>query len=363
MLLEEYIQLLVDTTKEVYPKYIQNHILKGLEKKEIVKDVGNLSLDDSSFDLSEIPEEEKLVTSIQQSEEVAKFLEEWEFNKHYKYSVIFNYDEFERDNLDRAILSGEVLNFTTSIDEFDELASTRRNGFGEMEFTDSVIPTKYETDEFLFLKFNIRYQFNSFQEEHIAKFKYPILVVFFKELNVFEIRFDTIKNAYKDKDTLYVDNISMIHRWLRNVLGLDISNVNLEPKIESICKDKTNNVVVHSQCMSLRTGGKATLEVGGNADNLLPILGELKELMKRNKILFDKNEEIKELLEDFINDTEETADLPWIALRWTNNVKAKEIIVKFQHRYMGADYSLLQYLGSQTQVERMNYVTKYLIGN
>ena len=363
MLLKDYIELLVDTTNEVYPKYIQNHILKGLERKEIVKDDGNLSLDDSSFDLSEIPEEEKLIKSIQKSGEVAKFIEEWEFNKHYKYSVIFKCDEFKQEKLDEAVTSGEVLNFTTSIDIFDELVSTRRSGLGVMEFVETAIPTKYETDEFLFLKFNIKYQFNSFQEGRIAKFKYPILVVFFKELNIFEIRFDTIKNAYKDKDTLYVDNISMIHRWLKKVLELKISNIDFEPKIESICKDEMNNVVVHSQCMSLKTGGKATLEVGGNADNLLPILGELKELMNRNKILFNKNNEIKELLEDFINDTEEMAYLPWIALRWTNEVKAKEIIVKFQHRYMGENYSLLQYLGSQTQVERMNYVTKYLIEN
>ncbi|MEI4801289.1 hypothetical protein WAZ07_08100 [Bacillus sp. FJAT-51639] len=363
MLLEEYRQLLIQTTNEVYPKYIQNHILKGLEKEEIVKDDGNLSLYDDSVDLSELPDEEKLAASIQQSSKVAKFIEEWEFTKHYKYSIVFKCDSFDEKILSTAIHKGEILNFTSSNDSFDELVSTKRNGFGEMEFAESVKPTKYETDEFLFLKFNIKYQFNSFQEGRITKLKYPILVVFFKELNIFEIRFDKIKNSYKDKDTLYVDNISMIHRWLRNILKLNISNVNLEPKIESICKDKTNNVVVHSQCMSLRTGGKATLEVGGNADNLLPILGELKELMKRNKLLFDESEEIKELLEDFISDTEETADLPWIALRWTNDVKAKEIIVKFQHRYMGADYSLLQYFGSQTQVERMNYVTKYLIEN
>ncbi|MGE7763826.1 hypothetical protein [Peribacillus sp. NPDC096540] len=360
MFFEEYKEFLIQTSNEVYPKYIQSHLLKGLEKQDIVNDDGNLSLFGESIDLSELPEEEKLVASIEQRSEVIKFIEEWEFNKHYKYSVIFNCENFNREKVDNAILNSEILDFTSTDDSFDELVSTKRNRFGEMEFAEEGKPTKYETEEFLFLKFNIKYQFN-FQEGRITKLKYPILVVFFKELNIFEIRFDKIKNSYKDKDTLYVDNISMIHGWLKSKLGINISNVNLEPKIESICKDKNNHVVVHSQCMSLRSGGKATLEVGGHIENLLPILGELKELMKRNKILFDESTEIKDLLEDFISDTEETANLPWIALRWTNKVKAKEIIVKFQHRYMGADYSLLQYFGSQTQVERMNYVTNYLI--
>lgn len=363
MIFEEYRDLLIQTTNEIYPKYIQNHILKGLEKEEIVKDDGNLSLFDDSVDLSELPEEEKLAASIQESIEVTKFIEEWEFNKHYKYSVIFDYEIADDKSLNELIPEDEIQNFTTSNDSFDQLVATKRNAFGEMEFAEEVKPTKYETEEFIFLKFNIKYQFNNVQEERVTKLKYPILVVFFKGLNILEIRFDKIKNSYKDKDTLYVDNISMIHDWLKNKMELNIRNINLEPKIESICKDKTNHVVVHSQCMSLRSGGKATLEVGGNTDNLLPILGELKELMKRNKILFEESEEIKDLLEDFISDTEDTADLPWIALRWTNKVKAKEIIVKFQHRYMGANYSLLQYFGSQTQVERMNYVTKYLIEN
>ncbi|MDQ0186940.1 hypothetical protein ACFOST_17850 [Cytobacillus kochii] len=363
MFFEEYKEFLIQTTNEVYPKYIQNHILKGLEKEHIVNDDGNLSLFDDSMDISEVPEEEKLAASIQHRTEAIKFIEEWEFNKHYKYSVIFRYDNLDMDKINEGIEKNDIANFSTSGELFDQLVSTKRNGFGELEFAKGAIPTFYETDEFIFLKFSIKYHFNNFQNGHVTKLKYPILVVFFKELNIFEIRFDKIKNSYKDKDTLYVDNISMVHGWLRSKLGLNIIIVNLEPRIESICRDANNDVVVHSQCMSLRTGGKATLEVGGNTDNLLPILGELKELMNRNKILFEESKEIKDLLEDFISDTEETADLPWIALRWTNQIKAKEIIVKFQHRYMGTNYSLLQYFGSQTQVERMNYVTKYLIEN
>ncbi|PAL13751.1 hypothetical protein [Peribacillus simplex] len=153
---------------------------------------------------------------------------------------------------------------------------TFRNDLINLNLTkwEEVFTSRGLLKESLSFKFNIKYQFNNFQDG-ITKLKYPILVVFFKELNIFEIRFDKIKNSYKDKDTLYVDNISMVHGWLKSKLGLIISNVNLEPKIESICKDKSNHVVVHSQCMSLRSGGKATLEVGGHTENSLPILGEL----------------------------------------------------------------------------------------
>ena len=43
--------------------------------------------------------------------------------------------------------------------------------------------------------------------------------------------------------------------------------------------------------------------------------------------------------------------------------KKDNIIVKFSQKYMNQEYMLLQHLGFQGEMERMNYVTRYLVKN
>jgi len=140
------------------------------------------------------------------------------------------------------------------------------------------------------------------------------------------------------------------------------------------------------------------LDTGDNDEDVLPLLGELKELLKSNRELFEaspqvtekldnynemaihsreikelmtineelieQNIQIKELLDNFILETESASDLPWISLSWKHESKSKALKVKFSFNYMQKEYSLLQYyFNNKTEMERMNYVTRYLIEN
>lgn len=118
--------------------------------------------------------------------------------------------------------------------------------------------------------------------------------------------------------------------------------------------------------MFLSTGGNATLASGNYSDDvILPILGELKEIIKKNADIFDVDttgRKIKELLNDYINDAENTADLPWVSLRWANEVKSKSIQVKFIASNSDIkDFSLMQFYNNSRGIEGMIYVAKYLI--
>ena len=100
----------------------------------------------------------------------------------------------------------------------------------------------------------------------------------------------------------------------------------------------------------------------------MPILGELDAIIKDNSYLFEANEEcqqIKQLLEDFIKDTEETSELPWRSLRWPNEIKRRVIQVKFNFVNLlsgnSNDFTLMEYYTNGRGSEGMNYVTKYII--
>lgn len=151
--------------------------------------------------------------------------------------------------------------------------------------------------------------------------------------------------------------------WFQEVAGFELENINIPPVISYINKKDQDEVAVHSQAMSMSSGAKAELYVSENGDPILPLLGELKELMKVNEELFEQSPEIKNLLDKFIADTEDTSDLPWISLKWKADAKNEGMLVKFKHNYENKGYTLLNFFGRQTNMEKMNNVTKYIIEN
>lgn len=93
--------------------------------------------------------------------------------------------------------------------------------------------------------------------------------------------------------------------------------------------------------MLLVSGSQATLDSADSETIILPILGELKQLIEDNDDLFSQSPDIKLLLENFIVETEEEAHLPWITFTWNNRIKSKRIQIKFV--LSDQEYTLLNY--------------------
>lgn len=348
-----YREHLTATVLENYPKYVQKNLIKGMEKQNVVKTKQRTS-SENSLDLSEVPEEERLVAGIEKSQSVIRYLEKAEFIKSYKYAVIFNISNFDDTILDDLQEKGVLHDFHSENYTHDIL-------FDEKTYK-TVKPTKFILGNVIVLKFSRL--LTGFTTGGTKKqIKYPILAIFFKHLGVLEIRFDQVRNYFQEDDYFYHKQVEFVLDWIKDNVECEIENINLTPIIESIRKKELDEVNVHAQAMSLKSGGKAVLETGINENSILPLLGELKELIKANEELFNKCIAVKHLLENFILETELTSDLPWISLIWKGENKAKGTIVKFKHNYMNQGYTLLQYYGIETTMERMNNVTEYIINN
>ncbi|WP_407545345.1 hypothetical protein, partial [Priestia sp. HNGD-A6] len=352
----DYQEHLKSTIQEMYPKYAQRKLLKDLEKLKVINLKKNkTSTEDTILDLSTIEEQEQLTTGIVKRDEVTRHIERDEFLKSYKYAVLFNVSSIEEDTFIQLKESGKIHNFFAKDYSHDII-------YDGITYN-SIKPTMYTMGNVTILKFSkllTGYVPGTGTKKQI---KYPILAVYLKHLGVLEIRLDQVRTYFQEDDFFYHEQINFILKWFQENIDCDIENINLPPIIEHIGKKDQDEVNVHAQAMSLKSGGKAVLETGLNENYILPLLGELKELIKSNEDLFEKSPEIKLLLDKFISETESTADLPWISLIWKGKNKTKGNIVKFKHNYMNQGYTLLQYYGLQTDMEKMDNVTEYIINN
>lgn len=196
---------------------------------------------------------------------------------------------------------------------------------------------------------------------------YPVLLVLHKKLKLVEIRFDTVKRLFTggDRDqTIYIRLIDEIIDYIKEKYNIELNPIDLDFMIDLTKKDGNEDIKLISQYMNLATGGKAQLAVGNNEEYVLPIIGELKNIISDLKDELDKNLKIKDALEQFIFEKEETTDYPWIEVLFLNKegIKTRNNHVKFTFNYMNAKYSLITYYYNDALIgmERMNDVTKFI---
>ncbi|MED1602647.1 hypothetical protein [Alkalihalophilus marmarensis] len=348
-----YKQSMLQTIKETYPKYRQENILKELQKEGLIYVENPLITVDDSVDITDVPEEEQLVYSVQNSDTILKKVEDFEIKSSYSYSAIFSMSEYPAELLEQLKERNVIKNYSLNNDAL-------------ITDINNISPSYCEVDSnTLILKFSrLLNGFLPIEGDNKRQIKYPIIAVLYQDLNILEIRFEKVRGFLKNNDEyFYHKQITLVKSWVEEYLATETEALNLSPVIEYITQNEDKEVYVSAQAMNLKSKKKAILDTGENDEDVLPLLGELKALIKENQEKFDENPDIKDLLENFILETEQSSDLPWISLTWKNESKSKAIKIKFQFNYLKQDYSLLQYYGNKTEMERMNYVTRYLIEN
>lgn len=359
---------MLETIKEVYPKYLMERLLKTLEEKCVISREKNLlTVNSVSVDVSPTPDEAEvsefdiIEKAMHQNQDCLKVIEDLEYDYSYKYSTLLGLNEYPEEKIKALISQGQILDSSSQTFMYDNCSY-----FAEL---DIIKPTYKELNSnVVILKFNeIITGYLPVSENNKRTIKYPILALFFKDINVLEIRFDTIKSYLKNGDDFfYLKQAGKIIGWFEKFLSVELFPLNLKPVVDFISRKDSEEVDVAAQAMNMKSGSKAILDTGVNDMPILPLLGELKELMQANEDLFKANPEtiaIEEQLTNFIFETEETSDLPWISLRWRHHTKSKAIKVKFSFNFKGQVYDLLQYYGNNAEMGEMNNVTKYLIEN
>lgn len=228
-------------------------------------------------------------------------------------------------------------------------------------------PIRLEYQNCEILLFNKKYEAIHPQTGDELLLHYPVILVFHKELKMIEIRFDTVKRLFTggDRDqTIYTGLIKEILEYIKEKYEIELKPLDLDFMVELAKKDENEDLKLISQYMNLATGGKAQLAVGNNEEYVLPIIGELKNIINDLKEELDKNLKIKDALEQFIFEKEETTDYPWIEVLFLNKekIKTRNNHVKFTFNYMSKQYTLITYYYNDALIgmERMNDVTRFI---
>lgn len=351
MQLDNYL-LYLEKTAKASPDKVKKYLVRRLLDAGIAtknEDIsGQLYLDGiDSIDISGKNLTDQLIYCIHHSEKARHLFEKWEFEKDYKYSVLFTCDDF--DTLFEKIVK------TLPLDETCE---------NEYIFNSFATPVAHHSDEYSFLKFNLTFAAVHPLTEEEFLLKYPFLVVFHKHGELIEFRFDVVKRLYisgKKETTIYSDLISEMKDYLENHYNCSLTSLNMDFMVN--VSKRNPEVKLIAQYMKLPSGGNAQLEVGNNQEYVLPLIGELKTLLADNQTDLEKVPAIREALEQFMFEMEEMSDYPWIELLWENEIKTRSIHIKFVFNYMSNDYCLIQHYYSNFLIgmERMNYVIKYIV--
>lgn len=347
-----YKKLLTATIVEFYPKYMQENLLKGMEKKDVLslKKRKN-SIGDDILDLSDVIETtDQISQAIDHKDAAVKYIEKDEFFRPYKYSAIFLINEIDGSLFEELVKNDEMYDF------FDP----RFNNDFSSNKIDWVKPTMYSIGNTIMLKFSKTLTGYNSKTGVLQQIKYPIIAIYSKSKGILEIRLDSTRSIFRvGEHDFYEFQIHSVLNWFTKKLQAKVSMINFPPIIEFIKNNRISEVVVDAQSMAFRNGGKAVLENGINDNYVLPLLGELKELIKANEELFDKSPEIKVLIDRFITEAETLSDLPWVTLLW----KSDKTKVKFIFGTHDDTFTILQYYGRKSDMEKMDYVTQYIIDN
>lgn len=334
-------KLLQKTVLEEYPVYMQMDLLKFLEKEKMIHKNSKKKNLENLLDITEITTVNKRLEFIfGKLNNIYKKCEEFEYLRAYRYFAIFKFDEIEEDIIDELLNNKSIIKYGE--EEF-------------ISFTAQNPTVKIDNDKVIF-KFS--FYLRSKDDEN-DKMKYPVLVILDKEEKTLEIRLDSVKFKYKNKEKFYKETIDKVKAWLKSMLRINMEVIDFQAVSKYVKENKSNEVIITALKMK-RNGTMAVLDSASNEFLTIPILGELKELLLKNNEIFLKNKETKEIksiLDKFIKNIEETSELPSVKMLWYE----KKIRIIVLESYKDSDYSLLKFLDELKDGECMDYVTKYLV--
>jgi len=353
---EEYLSYIVGSIETYSTKEKKQLITlffnEGVAYKEIVQQTQISDMEAQNITGLELSEQiKKCITG---NNKAVRIFEKWEFTKDYKYSIICKTDDYD-------VFASKVKNDSRVKADENESAYMSDVRNVPVIFKPPII---FEMDDFLILKYNLKFEALHPQTEEELLIKYPLIIVLHKNEKLIEFRFDDLKRIFYydtiSKDKLYLHLTNIISDNLKNDYKIDISPLDLD-FIKTKAKD-SNEVKLIANYMKTSIGGNAILEVGNNKEYILPFIGELNLLMREKKEEFNKAPVIKELLEQFIYEKEEMSDYPWIVVLWEAEKKTRNITVKFIFNYMNSGFCLMQHYYNNVLVgmERMNHVVRFI---
>lgn len=194
-------------------------LLKKRKKTPRGKDILDLSEVESTI--------EQLSLAINREQKAVMHIERNEFYKSYKYAAVFHVDQINEDLIKDLQDKGEINNFLTPSYNHDFSTNILQ---GVAKPTSLVIGNVF------------MFKFSKILSGHIPgsgekkQIKYPILGIYFKHMNILEVRLDSASAIYRPSDLFYESQIGSVLDWFEKKLHSSFRPINFPPVIEYIKK-------------------------------------------------------------------------------------------------------------------------------
>lgn len=339
-----------------YSKSIQYQIIKQLEAKRLISFSDQRTLEDSQeilfFDNKN--DFENIITRTTAIPCNAKFYETLEYTKLYKYSVPFFYTT-ATDSIRNVLVDAKVQEF---IEEDYNPTYILNSSISDTD------PMFWEKDGDFFIKFVTQRSYirpsDDFEQ---VDYRYVVVIYINPKNNILEIRYDSVKYQNQPGMDFYERTVSFCIEWIKRKLGFYLYLCDHACAIDAVKNKDNSEIVMYKQMMQLVNGGSAELTASESRDYVLPFVGEIRELIEENEELFDKAEEIKNLILRYLDDKEDTANYTYIYIKWVKPVESQSYVVKLTFDYLNQTYTLMQHITGSCKdlgMGRMNEAIKYL---
>lgn len=331
------------------PKYLKQRVVNSIvennigtyspkAKPELIQ-LTNKSIDD------------KIIECINKEAITIKIIDLLEINKGYRYTVLFNYDDINMDELKNECIDMNSEYYNSISDSVDDLSKLY-----------------LEDDEHIFIKFHTKIKvLEKGEAPKWQDVRYPILFVFHKKLGLFEARFDRLK--YESDRNFYKTLMDTNLYWLHNKLNINWSHINMDSIIREIVDNHKDMVDELIWAGELSKSKNITLKVG--QDNIMPFFGELKiEIEKWKDKYKDKKDALDCLndLDNYLEMTKKYANEKFRTLRWikySKNGKSIEldepIDLRVTFNYSETMIDLINiYDNELNDMERIDYVVNFI---
>lgn len=276
---------------------------------------------------------------------IYKRCEEFDYVKGYRYSYLFKLADINYLGINEYFAQNKAIRFTSDNRINDNLVS---------QILDK--PTIKETDSHIYFKFSLKV--NSFVPNTKA-LKHTVLAVLHKDAEVLEVRQDIIPATHNNSSNFYETHARSANGFVCNILNASYEIVDIQSIIKYMKSRKMDEVSI-SAVRLLRDGTEATLDSCGNQNMILPILGELNNVLEEDIFKSDIEQValIYARLKLFIREIEERSALPAAKVYWKETGDTVTLI----HESAESELSYLKWIGNLKGKEEMNYVTHYIIG-
>jgi len=338
-----------------YKRYVVNSIANTqyLTKGRCIKLLNSIdNLDMDKIDLKKENPEEILLKELRNNPlDLIKAIEEYEYDKYYKYFCLYRVGNIDMDHITEVLQSEEWVN----LGEIDYISDTLEK------------PSIRYYEDSIDIKFSKIFSTNP---QYADGFKYPVIITFFTELKLISIKYCAVPWEYNQPE-FYIKIHDLVKAWIMNVMKvtlIEFESFKVFQDLRLSIRDNPSeypNVTAHLLTMDDEFNGRTSLR--STSQDELPLVDGILKIAETFS-----NEDDRDKLVEYIKRYESESIVRFIGMKWKKRFinsrgKLGSITVILRKMYC-LDYDKLDYRFTHHHIlsqdginrERINYVIKYL---